>query len=188
MKKILTTAIIIGMLAMGMSTYVSAEEKILSSALYGYEPPNLESTDNLGVLYEADDLALSSSKKEQTLEQIPTMNRQAVQLQKGASKQKFRGIWGYADDNETQGYVGGFIGRRGRFGYINGAWNTTDDDKQGRVFGILKKGFFNGKIVTENGTNRITGLYRIDKEKQVLHLRWMTAYKVGWAHCRINLD
>ena len=78
----------------------------------------------------------------------------------------------------------------GSVGVLKGVWNTTENDSsmKGRIVGVLKCGFFNGKLVTEDGVTRITGLYRINKENQVLNMKWMTANKVGWAHLRIKLD
>ena len=180
MKKIWTTAIIIGMLAMSMSTVVTADADTQTISLYEYEEPIAE-TKNMYEAAEVKQIEKTSLVSEVSDDNyLPSSDK--------ASKVKFRGIWGYAGDNETQGYVGGFLGRRGRVGFLKGIWNTTDDSKRGGVAGILKRGFFNGKIVTEDGASRITGLYKINKEKQTLYLRWMTANNVGWAYCRIKLD
>lgn len=165
MKRIWTTAIIIGMLLMSMGTVVSASANPTTGTFYNYE----KQSDEAEALYGSgeDDLALSS---------------------KNAKKARFAGIWGYSGENETKGYVGGFLARKGRVGVLKGLWNTTDNTTKGRVAGILKKGFFVGKITTNGSGQRIVGLYRVDQEKKVLHVKWMTAQIVGWAHCRIKLQ
>jgi len=95
---------------------------------------------------------------------------------------KLRGIWGLADDNESDGYFGGQIIRRGRFAVFRGLYNKTDNETYGKVFGIMKKGYFNGGIVTPDGEKcRITGLYKIDTDNKTLKMRWMTSHNAGWA-------
>lgn len=180
MKKIWTTAIIIGMLVLSMSAVVSVGANPQTISSYEYKEPISETKNMYGVA--------NVKQIEKTNEVYENSGDDYLPSSDKAPKVKFRGIWGYAGDNETQGYVGGFLGRRERVGFLKGVWNTTDGSAKGGVAGILKRGFFNGKIVTEDGARRITGLYKIDREKQVLHLRWMTAYKVGWAHCQIKLD
>ena len=54
------------------------------------------------------------------------------------------------------------------------AFTTYDelvvDEKQQHV-GIMKKGYFNGKIIKEDGTKKnLTGLYKIDRENQLLKI------------------
>lgn len=46
----------------------------------------------------------------------------------------------------------------------------------------MKKGYFNGAIVTPNGERaRITGLYTHDTDNKTFKLRWMTLHVAGWA-------
>lgn len=180
MKKIWTTAIIIGMLALSMSTVVTADADTQTISPYEYEEPIAETKN----MYEAAEV--KQIEKNNLVSEASGGNY--LSTSEKAPKVKFGGIWGYVGDNETQGYVGGFLGRRGRVGFLKGIWNITDGSAKGRVVGILKHGFFNGKIVTEDGACRITGMYKIDRENQLLHLRWMTVNKVGWAHCRIRLE
>ena len=105
------------------------------------------------------------------------------------SRVKFRGIWGYEGSNETSGYLGGVLVKRERVVVLKGLWNTTDNMTKGNIVGILKRGYFNGRIITQNQTIcRIVGLYRYDAENNLLHLRWMTAQQTGWAHCRILVN
>jgi len=102
---------------------------------------------------------------------------------------KFRGIWGYEGFNETSGYLGGVLVKRERIVVLKGLWNTTDNITKGNIVGILKRGYFNGRIITQNQTKcRIVGLYRYDTENILLHLRWITAQQTGWAHCRILVN
>jgi len=95
---------------------------------------------------------------------------------------KLRGMWGLAGDNESDGYFGGQITRRDRFAVFRGLYNKTDNETHGKIFGIMKKGYFNGGIVTPTGEKcRITGLYKIDKENKTLKMRWITPHNAGWA-------
>ncbi|RLF28549.1 MAG: hypothetical protein DRN05_03790 [Thermoplasmata archaeon] len=173
MKKIWIAAAM-GLLMISMATVVSAEndaQKMIYSSFYGYKKPVEIKPRYAAVL---DDQQLS--------------NRYMPTPSDHPRRAKFVGIWGYLDDNTTKGYVGGIIEKRGRFGYLRGRWNTTDNSTRGRVTGILKKGFFIGKITINNErAQRIVGLYRLDSENKVFHMRWMTPHKVGWAHCRIKL-
>ena len=100
---------------------------------------------------------------------------------------KIRGIWGHSGDNEPDGYFGGRITRRERVGVFKGVYNTTGSDNKTRFALLMKKGYFNGKIITDEGKYSITGLYKIDQEKNLLKLRWMTAHAEGWAVARMLL-
>jgi len=105
------------------------------------------------------------------------------------SQVKFRGIWGYEGFNETSGYLSGVLVKRERVVVLKGLWNTTDNMTKGNIVGILKKGYFNGRIITQNQTKyRIVGLYRYNAENNLLHLCWMTVQQTGWAHCRILVN
>jgi hypothetical protein len=110
-------------------------------------------------------------------------------LSNDTSQVKFRGIWGYEGFNETSGYLGGVLVKRERVVVLKGLWNTTDNMTKGNIVGILKRGYFNGRIITQNQTKyHIVGLYRYDAEDSVLHLRWMTVHQTGWAHCHILVN
>ena len=101
---------------------------------------------------------------------------------------KVRGIWGNAGDNESDGYFGGRIIRKDRFGVFRGLYNVTGNESKGKIVGIMKRGYFNGRLTTSNGSKcHITGLYKIDKENHLLKLRWMTPHKSGWAVARITV-
>ena len=112
-----------------------------------------------------------------------------IVLLNNTSQVKFRGIWGYEGLNETSGYLGGILMKRERVVILKGLWNTTDNITKGNIVGILKRGYFNGRILSQNQTKcRIVGLYRYDAENNLLHLRWMTTQQTGWAHCRILVN
>lgn len=96
-------------------------------------------------------------------------------------KIKVRGLWGHAGDNESDGYFGGYLTRRGRFGVFKGLFNLTGNESKTRIFGIMRHGYFNGKIINDDGSKyHVVGLYKVDKEDQLLKLRWMTRLGNGW--------
>jgi hypothetical protein len=49
----------------------------------------------------------------------------------------------------------------------------------------MKNGYFNGKIIRDEGEQKITGLYSIDRENKVFKLQWMVSGNVGWAVGRV---
>ena len=100
---------------------------------------------------------------------------------------KIIGIWGYIDDRTPDGYFRGEITRKGRFAVFRGVFNETDNETRTPVIGIMKNGYFIGKVITDDGPYRVTGLYRIDREKHLLKLRWMAAREQGWAVGRVKL-
>ncbi|MBE3122827.1 MAG: hypothetical protein IMZ58_11570 [Thermoplasmata archaeon] len=163
MKKQWMTGIIIGvLLLMGASTMVYAK----------------------GPLYGNQDISIQATSENTAVKTDTTLP-----LSTDTPQVKFRGIWGYEGSNETCGYLGGVLVKRERVVVLKGLWNTTDNMTKGNIVGILKRGYFNGKIITQNQTKyRIVGLYRYDAENNLLHLRWMTAQQTGWAHCRILVN
>jgi len=99
---------------------------------------------------------------------------------------KLRGVWGLADDNESDGFFGGQLKRHGRFIIFRGQYNKTDNESMGKVFGIMKKGYFNGIVITSNEYKcKITGLYDINKENGTLKMKWLTPHYSGWARAKI---
>jgi len=157
------TGIIIGVLLfMGASAIVYAKEP-----LYGNQAISI--------------LATNTNKAVKTDTTLPLSN--------DTPRVKYRGIWGYEESNETSGYLGGVLVKRERIVVLKGLWNTTDNMTKGHIVGILKRGYFNGQIITQNQTKcRIVGLYRYDAENNLLHLHWMTAQQTGWARCRILIN
>lgn len=104
----------------------------------------------------------------------------------GKKSTKIRGIWGFTGDNESDGYFAGQLIKKPRVVVFRGVYNLTGNDSYGKVIGIMKRGYFNGRLVTPDGEKyRIVGLYKIDRENGILKLRWMTAHRTGWAIGRI---
>ena len=80
------------------------------------------------------------------------------------------------------------ITQRNRVGVFNRLYNMTGNESKTRIVGIMRHGYFNGKIITEDGGKCPgTGLYKINRENQVFKLRWMTPHGTGWAVARIIL-
>jgi len=106
---------------------------------------------------------------------------------------KVRGKWGNAGDREFDGYFGGRIAvitlENGKhIGVFKGLYNKTGEEEKGRIVGIMKKGYFNGKIISDEGDTKVTGLYKIDRENNLLKMQWMIPYHAGWAVARIQLE
>lgn len=97
-----------------------------------------------------------------------------------------KGIWGYTGENESNGYFAGRIVKNPRISIFRGVFNISDNGSKGKIIGIMKAGYFNGRVIMENGTrHRLTGLYDINMEKRTLRIRWMTFHKNGWAVAKI---
>ena len=100
---------------------------------------------------------------------------------------KIRGKWGQGKEKDADGFFGGRITRKGRVYVFKGVYNKTGEDERTRIVGFMKKGYFNGKIITDEGEHKITGLYTIDKENKLLKLQWMIPGHAGWAVGRISV-
>ena len=129
-----------------------------------------------------------------TLAQKKYLLRDRSQLNNGAPVSdvhnknftKIRGLWGLAGDNESDGYFAGQLIKKPRVVVFRGVYNKTDNESYGKIIGIMKRGYFNGRIVTPEGEKcRITGLYKIDQENKTLKMRWMTPHQMGWAIAKI---
>jgi hypothetical protein len=102
---------------------------------------------------------------------------------------KVRGVWGIAGDNESDGFFGGRLIRRGRFIVFKGLYNKTDNETMGKVVGIMKKGYFNGVVITPGEYKcKITGLYDINKEDRTFKMKWLTPHNSGWARAKIVIS
>lgn len=199
MKNKIWATIVIGIiLLMSMSSIVYASET------YETEPVLVESVPE----YEEEQLLQSPEVNDQTIMpkrqrlqkrymngELPTdINTERFQKYKSYNnlrapkvKARFKGVWGYTDGEEIEGYVGGVVGRRGRVGFLKGVWNTTDGETKGRVVGILKHGFFNGRITSEDGEKTpITGFYKVNQENNTFGIKWMTPNKSGFVRARYN--
>jgi hypothetical protein len=122
--------------------------------------------------------------KNQLYDQVvgPTQDETSVKI-------KVRGIWGDSGDNESDGYFGGYLKRRGRLGVFKGLYNLTGNETKTKIFGVMRHGYFNGRIITVDGNKcHIVGLYKIDKDNQLLKLRWMTPFGNGWGVGKIITD
>jgi len=109
-------------------------------------------------------------------------DEQQIDINTSSGYVKIHGIWGYAGDNVSDGHFGGRIKKVKNVVHFIGMWNTTCNASKEKIVGVLNRGYFNGNVITPDGSKyRITGLYKVDKEKHLLKLRWMTAGKSGWA-------
>ena len=100
---------------------------------------------------------------------------------------RFRGAWGFAGDNESDGYITGVITKGRGTAHLYGIWNTIDNESGGKVFGVMRHGYFNGRVTSINGTTYpIAGLYKVDREKHTLKMRWITPRRGGWAAARLG--
>ncbi|MEM0466525.1 MAG: hypothetical protein QXX20_02835 [Candidatus Thermoplasmatota archaeon] len=126
---------------------------------------------------ELDDLELLINNQE--LEQ----NRYRYETKSMQIKPKVvEGTWGYLNDLEPRGTISGVIGRKHKLGILKAEFATYDNTTNGKILGIFKKGFFNGKILLPNDEpKRITGLYTVDTESQTASIQWMTIELFGWA-------
>ena len=99
-----------------------------------------------------------------------------------------RGTWGFQGDNSSDGTVAGHLIRRPRFMVFHGFFDTISTQEKTRIVGIIKNGYFNGKIFYGNDTVcPITGLLKINREQRLVKLRWMTPHQTGWAVANISL-
>ena len=101
-----------------------------------------------------------------------------------------RGKWGFKGDKEPDGDFAGKIIPKNRFFVFKGIFNVTNSsygDVKGRVFGVLRHGFFNGIVKGANGErSKVIGLYKLDRERKIFKIRWMTFHDAGWALAKIT--
>jgi hypothetical protein len=104
-----------------------------------------------------------------------------------------RGKWGNGSDPDFDGYFDGRITFRmtqvgNRIGIFRGLYNKTSEDEKYSLVGIMKKGYFIGKITTSDAQYKFTGLYYIDQENQLLKMQWMIPRNAGWAIAQIQIS
>lgn len=136
-----------------------------------------------------DDLTQSKYSQNQRLEMIKNRYHKLRCSVEPKISVKLKGLWGFADDNVSDGYFSGKIifGQTGRI--FKGAYNKSDNDTKGRIVGILKNNYFNGKIVTKNGAcYPIVGLFRVNKEDKIFKMKWLTPHNSGWAVARLLIE
>ena len=146
-------------------------------------------------LLEAYDEGISSVDDEEYISEDETTDLPDFSDSDECSKKylKIRGKWGNGKDREFDGYWGGRITLRTnqngiRVGVFKGLFNKTGDDEKQQLVGIMKKGYFNGKIIKEDGSEtKLTGLYKIDRENKLLKMQWMVPHNAGWAIARIQI-
>ena len=191
-KKLWATIIIGGMLLMGVSSIVYASETDLKEIDLLDDSKTSENEYQDDVLEEGteDSIQKINMYKKMLGEdsaKIQRLRNYRAVKQNVKPKAKFGGVWGYTGDEEIQGYVGGVVGRLGCVGVLKGIWNTTDNEVKGRVVGILKHGFFNGRVINEDGEKTpITGFYKINRENHTFGIKWMTPYESGFVHARYS--
>ncbi|HDO19868.1 MAG TPA: hypothetical protein ENG74_03985, partial [Thermoplasmatales archaeon] len=95
-------------------------------------------------------------------------------------KVKVRGIWGYESNNNSSGIFAGVMTKT-RKGIIlfKGIWKTDNNSSKGKIFGIMKKGYFNGRVITEGKVIPITGLYKVNREKRTIRMKWLMPNNYG---------
>ena len=181
MKKIYMHLLMVAACAALIPTLVLAEEK--------FEEKNAVEPYATTLMYDA-------SSEDDEIERYLNENEEAAVVTSENPDHRYlklRGKWGIGKDKEFDGYFGGRITLRitesgYRVGIFQGAYNKTGDDQKYSIAGIMKKGYFNGKITTSGGTYKITALYMIDSERHLLKMQWMIPRQVGWAVARIQLE
>lgn len=105
---------------------------------------------------------------------------------KNLPEPKIVGKWGCGGENQSAGwFIATFKRTKRKFFVVKGLLNTTDNSIRARFFGIVKKCYFNGIIRLENKTIPVIGLLKINRDKHILLMRWMTPRSSGWAKGKI---
>lgn len=177
MKKIYAIVLMTAVLAALIPTLVFADETTID-----YEETYIQSNDDINEL-------LSGEENNELFDEITSSLTKNDLIGK---QFKIRGKWGNAKNEGIAGYFGGIITIKSTnndrlYGVFKGRYNKTDENVNGEFIGIMKNGYFNGKIISDEGETKITGLYRIDRENQLLKLQWMIPFHAGWALGRISL-
>jgi hypothetical protein len=181
MKKIYMLLLCIAACAAMVPTLVLAEGII--------EENNADGSYDESLLYD------TSSEKDE-IEEYLNENTDVAAASSDAPDQRYlklRGKWGFGKDKEFDGYFGGRITLRStesghRVGVFRGLYNKTGCDEKYSIVGIMKKGYFNGKVTTAEGVCKCTALYTIDKENHLLKMQWMIPHQAGWAIARIQIE
>ena len=199
MKKIYTIGMVVVVIAALIPTLVLAEDVLNNQTVENGE--YLEYVDVSpfadidAELLEAYDEEISSVDDEEYISEDETTDLPDFSDSDECSKKylKIRGKWGNGKDREFDGYWGGRITLRTnqngiRVGVFKGLFNKTGDDEKQQLVGIMKKGYFNGKIIKEDGSEtKLTGLYKIDRENKLLKMQWMVPHNAGWAIAHVKI-
>lgn len=109
--------------------------------------------------------------------------KEPLKAGKEGIKVKFRGIWREGDE---KGKFGGVIIHRGKVNLLRGLWELSNGSKKGKVLGIMRRGYLVGRLIDSNGSKQpLVGLYKINREKKVLMMKWMTPSREGKAVAKI---
>jgi len=141
-------------------------------------------------------LSALSFSEENSLDSLFAVDDQTDKAPLSYSDQPYvivKGKWGNGTDPDFDGYFDGRITFRmtqvgNRIGIFRGLYNKTGEDEKYSLIGIMKKGYFIGKITTSAAQYKLTGLYYIDQENQLLKMQWMIPRNSGWAIARIQLS
>ena len=199
MKKIYTIGMVVVVIAALIPTLVLAEDVLNNQTVENGE--YLEYVDVSPFadidadLLEAYDEEISSVDDEEYISEDETTDLPEFTDSDKCLKKylRIRGKWGNGTDREFNGYWGGRITLRTtqngiRVGVFKGLFNKTGDDDKQQLVGIMKKGYFNGKIIKEDGSEtKLTGLYKIDRENQLLKMQWMVPHNAGWAIAHVKI-
>jgi hypothetical protein len=108
--------------------------------------------------------------------------------EKGTDGITLIGKWGHGRDKDSDGFFAAKIFRKGNVGVLKGVFNESGEDERTPFVCFMKKGYLVGNIVLDSHRVKITGLYRLDAEKEIVRMQWMTQGKAGWAVGRIRLN
>ncbi|RLF36084.1 MAG: hypothetical protein DRN00_03565 [Thermoplasmata archaeon] len=96
----------------------------------------------------------------------------------------FKGIW--KEDGE-KGKFKGIIIHKGKINIMKGVWESINGTGRGKIVGIMKRGYFIGRICEDGNKEPIVGLYKVNRDKKVIKMKWMTPTKEGIAIAKIML-
>ena len=94
----------------------------------------------------------------------------------------FKGIW--REDGE-KGKFKGIIIHKGKINIMKGVWESINGT--GKIVGIMKRGYFIGRICEDGNKEPIVGLYKVNRDKKVIKMKWMTPTREGIAIAKIML-
>lgn len=191
MKKIYSTILLIAVLSAVIPTLVLADEVINETPTAEAYIKEMDTDDEVFTVVEDErdnDIFYDSSDESEK----DTMDRFSSE-KPGKKYVKIRGKWGAGKEKTPDGFWGGRIILRTteegkRFGVFNGLYNKTGSEEKHQLVGIMKKGYFNGKIINDDGKEiKLTGLYTFDRENKLLKMQWMIPQYAGWAAARVQI-
>jgi hypothetical protein len=191
MKKIGTIGLVFGLVLLNATALTAATPTVSYTFVSSAPSVVIDAVEETTVLPDeqenANDESMDDSSRigDESPENGPgEMNPRSETIDESKKRQgiKFKGIWGFSEDNTTQGYVKGYLRRKSQHGILLGLWNKTGNEECGKIYGKFRLGYFAGRVQNPDGERcHIMGLYKIDKENHLLKMRWMTPHKDGWA-------